>query len=257
MKIGVCCGIEYLDQVEKLGYDLIELPFTAVAEMDDAAISALKEELARRRIELKSVNCMFPGGMTPVCQEQGLEEARRYLSAAMPNLKALGITLAVVGSGWYRRIPEDWSREKGRERIRALLTLIEEEARKNGVTAVVEPLNRSETNVILTTREAMQYIRELDLPNLKLLVDLYHFCREEEPLERIGEYGSCIRHVHIAEPENRDFLHPEDAYDYRAFFAALRAAGYDGAVMFEGGRGEYLPGLAQTCPVLRDLTAQQ
>lgn len=254
MEIGVCCGIEYLDPAEKLGFDRIELSFSAVAQMEESAFQSLKEDLARRKIRLESVNCMFPGDMPPLFEEGGLAAARSYLSAAMARLKALGVTTAVVGSGGYRRIPEGLPREEGRARLRALLTVIEEEARKNGITAALEPLNRSETNAILTTREAMEYILELQKPNLKLLVDLYHFCREGESLERIGEFAPYIHHVHIAQPDSRDFLRPGDTYDYRAFFAALRAAGYAGAVMFEGGKGAYLPGLTQMYPLLRQLS---
>ena len=129
---------------------------------------------------------------------------------------------------------------------------MEEEARKNGVTIVIEPLNRKETNVLTTTKESMEYIRELELPNLKLLVDLYHFYCENEPIDRIYEYGPYIKHVHIAEPTRRDFLREGDEYDYTPFFDALKAGGYDGAVMLEGGQGEYYTeGAAATYPVLK------
>ena len=137
--------------------------------------------------------------------------------------------------------------------IRELLVVMESEARKNGVTVVIEPLNKKETNVLLTTEEAMEYIRELELPNLKLLVDLYHFYCEGEPLDRIREYGPFIKHVHIVEPTRRDYMRPEDEYDYTAFVMALRDVWYDGALMFEGGLGDYDTGIRATYPVLRGL----
>ena len=99
----------------------------------------------------------------------------------------------------------------------------------------------------------MTYIKELELPNLKLLVDLYHFYCEGEPLERVREYGPYIKHVHIVEPSQRDFMRQGDAYDYKAFVKALRDIGYDGALMFEGGKGDYDTGIAETYPVLRAL----
>ena len=82
-------------------------------------------------------------------------------------------------------------------------------------------------------------------------MDLYHFWREEEPLERIYQYGPYIRHIHIAEPTRRDFLRSDDEYDYAPFFRALREIGYDGAVVFEGGKGDFDSGIGETYPVLR------
>jgi sugar phosphate isomerase/epimerase len=130
------------------------------------------------------------------------------------------------------------------------------EARKNGITVAVEPLNKKETNMLLTTEEVMSYIRELNLPNLKLLVDLYHFYCEGESLDRIDEYGPYIHHVHIVEPTHRTFMRPGDAYDYAGFVKALAEVGYDGALMFEGGGENYDTGITETYPILRALSLE-
>ena len=99
----------------------------------------------------------------------------------------------------------------------------------------------------------MEYIRELELPNLKLLVDLYLFFCEGEPLDRVREYGPNIKQDHIVEPTRRDYMRPEDEYDYSVFVKTLRDVGYDGALMFEGGIGDYDTGIRATYPVLRGL----
>lgn len=253
MKIGVCGGVERLEYLENLGYDQLELNIGAISRMDEKELADLKQKIEGRKIQVKSGNCMFHGDLPQVYQDAGLEKIRAYLAMVMPKLKYLGITTAVFGSGWHRRMPEDIPREKQHEIIRELLTVMEGEARKNGITVVVEPLNQKETNVLLTTQEAMGYIKELELPNLKLLVDLYHFYCEGEPLDRIYEYGPYIKHVHIVEPTRRDYMRPEDEYDYSAFVKALREVGYDGALMFEGGLGDYDTGIRATYPVLRGL----
>ena len=142
--------------------------------------------------------------------------------------------------------------DEGLVEARAYLANVMPKLKEIGVTIVIEPLNRKETNVLTTTKESMEYIRELELPNLKLLVDLYHFYCENEPIDRIYEYGPYIKHVHIAEPTRRDFLREGDEYDYAPFFKALHEVGYDGAVMFEGGQGDcYNTGVAETYPVLK------
>ena len=253
MKIGVCASVEKLDMLEELGFDRIELNIGEISEMDQDELAALRQKLEGRTIRVTSANFMMHGGLPQVYQDTGLEKIRDYLAMVMPKLKYLGITTAVFGSGWHRRMPEDMPKEKQHELIQELLVVMESEARKNGVTVVIEPLNKKETNVLLTTDEAMEYIRELELPNLKLLVDLYHFYCEGEPLDRVREYGPYIKHVHIVEPTRRDYMRPEDEYDYSVFVKTLRDVGYDGALMFEGGIGDYDTGIRATYPVLRGL----
>ena len=252
MKIGACSPLERIELLEGLGFDQIEIAAAYVATLDTAAVAELKQLFADRKIALHSCNCMFPGSITPLHKDEGLVEAKAYLADVMPKLKELGVTKAVFGSGYYRRMPEEIPQEKRRQMIRDLLVVMEGEARKSGVTVVIEPLNKKETNMLVTTAEAMEYIQELNLPNLKLLVDLYHFYCEDEPMERVYEYGPYIRHVHIAEPTHRDFLRESDEYDYAPFFQALRDIGYEDGVMFEGGQGDYDAGVAQTYPVLKN-----
>lgn len=253
MEIGVCTSIDKLDLLDKLGYDRLELNIGAISEMNEAELEALKNQLNGRHIRVVSGNCMFHGSLPQVYQDENLEKIRGYFAMVMPKLKFLGITTAVFGSGWYRRMPEDMAQEERRQIILNLLTVMAAEAWKNGITVAVEPLNKKETNMLLTTEEVMGYIRELELPNLKLLVDLYHFYCEGEFLDRIYEYGPYIHHVHIVEPTHRTFMRPGDAYDYAGFVKALADVGYDGALMFEGGGENYDAGIAETYPVLRSL----
>ena len=253
MKIGVCSPIDRVDHLENLGYDQLELSIGGISELNDEELVALKQRLADRKIKVESANCMLHGSLPQAYQDPGLEKTAAYLAMVMPRLKYLGITTAVFGSGFQRRMPEDMPQEQRHQIIRDLLIVMEREARKNGITIAIEPLNKKETNMLLTTQEAMEYIRELNLPNLRLLVDLYHFYCEGESLDRIREYGAYIKHIHIVEPTCRTFMRPGDAYDYKAFLQALRDVAYDGALMFEGGGDDYEAGIAETYPVLRGL----
>ena len=52
---------------------------------------------------------------------------------------------------------------------------------ESGIVRVVEPLNRFECNIILSVAEAMEYVKALDHPNLRCLVDSFHLWRDAEP----------------------------------------------------------------------------
>jgi len=105
-------------------------------------------------------------------------------------------------------------------------------AQRHGVTMVVEPLNRSECNVLNTVAEAAAFVREVAHPSVRLLVDAFHWRRENETASAIVEAGDLIRHVHIATAKNRlaPGLEPQD---FGPFFGALRQIGYDGRVSVE------------------------
>lgn len=251
MRIGARGDISRLDRLEELGFDLIEMSVAALSTKTAAELAEIRQRLADSKTRCVSCNCLLPGSQTPLYLDEGLREARTYLQRMMPVLADLGIQTVVFGSGITRRMPENVPQTRRHQIICDFLTLLEKMAREYGITVLIEPLNRLETNMLNTTEEAVSYIRELNLPNLKLLVDLYHFYREHEPMERIVEYGAYIRHIHIAEPTCRDYLRDSDGYDYKPFFAALEAIGYDGAVVFEGGQGDFQTGIAETYQVLR------
>ena len=251
MKIGATGGLDRVDRLEELGFDLIEFSVGGISALSPEGRAKISGVLAGKNIAWHSCNGLFPGNITPLCRDEGMQESRAYLERMLPILAEFGVKTVVFGSGSFRRMPEEIPQERRRQLIREFLVLLEGIARENGIIVAVEPLNKLETNMLNTTAEAMEYIRELDLPNLKLLVDLYHFWREGEPMERIYEYGPYIRHVHIAEPTNRDFLRGSDEYDYTPFFEALRSIGYDGAVVFEGGKGDFDSGIGETYPILR------
>ena len=251
MKLGFARGIEALSTVEKSGYDYIELSVGAIAELSDDEVKSLKETLDNSKVKCVSCNCLMSNKVPPLCFDGGMYRSRLYLEKVMKRLAYLGVKTVVFGSGKFRYMPEEAAPARQKELLRNFMVMLESIARENDILVVIEPLNASETNTILTTAEAMEYVKELDLPNLKLLVDLYHFYRENEPMERIYEYGKYIKHVHIAEPTKRDYMTKADEYDYAPFFKALCDIGYDGAVVFEGGRSDFDSGIASTYEVLK------
>ena len=70
------------------------------------------------------------------------------------------------------------------------------------------------------------------VPNVGITADLFHMLREGESADALRNAGSLIRHVHIAERDNR--TPPGEAGDdFRPYFGALRDIGYDGLVSIE------------------------
>jgi len=65
--------------------------------------------------------------------------------------------------------------------------------RSIGVTLVIEPLNRKESNQCNHVMDGVAWARKTGLPNVKGLADFYHMDEESEPLSMLSECGSTSR----------------------------------------------------------------
>jgi sugar phosphate isomerase/epimerase len=85
--------------------------------------------------------------------------------------------------------------EKQKVDEKAALTQCASYARKKGVTLVLEPINRFETNLINTVGQAMELIGDIGADNIKILPDTFHMNIEEvsieDSLKKAGE-AICI-----------------------------------------------------------------
>ena len=78
-------------------------------------------------------------------------------------------------------------------------------AKTHGITITIEPLNKLESNIINLASEGLRLAREVDHPNVHLLLDFYHLMMERETPEIILQAGPFIHHVHLAKLEGRRF----------------------------------------------------
>jgi sugar phosphate isomerase/epimerase len=126
-------------------------------------------------------------------------------------------------------------------------------AGEHGVTIAVEPLNRGETNVLNSVSEGLQYVKDVDQPAFRLLVDAYHWAKENEPTADIVAAGPWLAHAHIATYPRR--LPPGvEACDFAPFFTALKQAGYNLRISVEAGWGDIPTQAAPALKVMRNYT---
>jgi sugar phosphate isomerase/epimerase len=142
------------------------------------------------------------------------------------------VEVIVFGSGAARRIPDGFSTNRAYDQLVAFGSMVAPLAQRQGVTVVVEPLNRSECNVLNTVAECAALVREVAHPNLRLLVDAYHLLRDGDSCQDVEAQAGLLAHVHLATEANR--LAPgAEPCDFTPFFQALIRGGYDGRVSIE------------------------
>lgn len=106
---------------------------------------------------------------------------------------------------------------------------------EEGVTLVVEPVNSIDVpNFALPrTFAALDVISEIDAPNVKLQLDVYHaLMMDEDPLMVLHDHIEDIGHIQIADVPGRH-QPGTGVVDWKLFFAALDALDYEGFVGLE------------------------
>ena len=234
MKLGVFGSPEDTRALAQAGFDYVEINMVRdlQPELDLEGAGARLADVADCALPTP-VACIFlPGSYKltgPDVDEPSLE---RYVRTAFARAQQAGVKIVVFGSGGARRIPDGTDRGQAWAQLVGFGRMIGPIATEHGVTVAVEPLRHAECNVLNTVAESAQYVREIDDPGVRLLVDAYHWAQNREPVASIIEAGPLLVHAHIATYENR--LAPgQEACDFQPFFAALKAAEYCGRLSVE------------------------
>jgi len=146
-----------------------------------------------------------------------------YLGA-MVNIGRLRGQLKNLGD-----VPDPWSIAV--ERLRGVIDY----AAARDVKITMEPINRYETDFVLSAEDGMRLVEDLDCDNFGLMLDLFHMNIEDASIEDgLRTAGSKLWHVHIADSNRR---YPGSGHlDFGSIFSTLQEIGYQGYIS-----GEMLP----------------
>ena len=235
MKLGICASPDQAGILSSAGYDYIEPALNAVAVLDEATFSRVRESYSALPVPAEAFNCFFPGSIRLTGPEVDYDEIGAYLQTSISRAALLGARIVVFGSGGSRRLPDGFPRERGLEQVARMLVMAAPVAAGHGVTIVIEPLRSQEDNLINTAAAGLELATMVDHPNVRLLVDYYHMRSEDESPEIIRTAGNAmLRHCHIARLEGRRWPRAGDGENYAPFFEALADIGYDGRLSIEG-----------------------
>src|SRR5690606_25030643 len=121
---------------------------------------------------------------------------------------------------------------QGLRSSREVIGRVADHAAARGVNVSLEVVNRYETNVLNTARQAIAYLAEVDRPNLGIHLDTYHMNIEESDMTApVLDAAPQLRYVHIGE-SHRGYL-GTGTVDFDGFFKALGRIAFDGPVVFE------------------------
>ena len=227
MQLGVCGSPALAPVLAGAGFDYLEVNVVRDLQPEAAGEAVAGTLTARRELSMPApvANVFLPGSLKVTGPDVDPAAQEQYVRTAFRRAQGAGIELIVFGSGGARRIPAGFDRTRAWAQLVDFGRRIGPLAEERGVTIAVEPLNYAECNVLNTVAESAQYVRDVDHPGVRLLVDAFHWARNAEPVQSIIDAGPLLVHAHLATYANR--LAPgEELCDFAPFLAALAQAGY-------------------------------
>jgi sugar phosphate isomerase/epimerase len=250
-QIGVCVDPDKFEAAQAAGFDYVETNASKVAALTDEDFKRLDAQVAQLRIPLAASMSFVPSAIKLTGPDVDPSKQMTYVTGVLGRLKQLGVKVVVFGSGGARRVPDGFSKEEAIAQLVDFCRRIAPVARDNGITIVVEPLRKQETNIINTAREGLALVKAVDRPEIRLLVDYYHLTEEGENADIIAEAGPLLAHAHIANPKGRVFPLSADESAYEGFFSNLCKVGYPGRLSIEASTTDFASQAPQAITLLR------
>lgn len=233
MEIGVCASVHDIGKFKEL-FDYVEegvRSFLAPHENQKVFNKSLNAMKACG-LPVKAVCNFLPSDLRSVGPDVNIDRVLDWAEKSFKRAQKAGTEIVVFGSGGSRKILFNAPEQEVRDQFVTLLKMMGSIAKKYDVTIVVEPLNSDECNFINSVGEAAEIVKAVQQPSVQLLADIYHMAYDGQGPEDILEYGTMLRHVHIAELENRAAPGTEK-FDFLPYLKALKKAGYDRRISIE------------------------
>lgn len=217
---------------KRWGFDTVEIPVEDPSHMDPHHV---KRELDRHGLVCGSV-CACTG------PDRDLRGTLKQQRTAMDYFYAL-IDYAVVldspkmvgplysAVGRADAVPAGEYRRQWKTVVKHLKALCQY-AHARGKVVCIEPLNRFETDFMNTCDQALQMVRDVGSPALKVHLDTFHTNIEEKNLAAsIRRAGKQLAHLHACGCDRG--TPGRDHTDWKSVAKALKDIGYQGDAVIE------------------------
>ena len=255
MQYGMCGGPDQAKVAAEAGYDFMEGNVMALLKpLDDEAVF---EEALNAHIDAALpypvANCFVPGDLKVTGPDADMGKLEDYVTTVFTRAAKAHLKVIVFGSGGARNVPEGFDMSRARDQIVEFARMFAPIAAENGVTVALEPLQKADCNIVTTVGEGAGIVRDVGHPAFRLLVDSYHWGRDDDSAEDIVKCGPLFAHVHTATVESRIPPGAEACSHIEPFFRALRESGYNGRISIEGRIAEHHAALMPAHIYMRQL----
>ena len=215
----------------RLGYDGIELMVRDPAGLDWLHVKNTLQQAGLEVPQIVTGELFGADGLCLVTADQDLYQRAEVRTqsvidmaaymGAMVNIGRLRGQLQLLGD-----VSDPWAIAV--ERLRKVIDY----AATQDVKITMEPINRYETDFVLSAEDGMRLVEDLNCDNFGLMLDVFHMNIEDSSIEEgLRQTGDRLWHVHVAD-SNRQY--PGRGHlDFDSIFATLTDMGYQGYVSAE------------------------
>ena len=220
-------------QIKSWGFETVELPIEDPKHIDPARV---KRDLDKAGLVCGSIcACMGPDRDlrgTAKQQKIGLDYLKRLIDHMVvldcPSL--IGPVYSETGRADSVPRPEYKQQWKT---VAANLRKLCDYAEERGKQICLEPLNRFETDFINTCDQALQMVKDVGSPALKIQLDTFHMNIEEKnQAEAVRKAGKLLGHLHACGCDRG--VPGNDHIDWKGIAKALKDINYQGDIVIEG-----------------------
>jgi D-psicose/D-tagatose/L-ribulose 3-epimerase len=239
-----------LDKCKALGFDAVEIipfdPDNFPARRVRAAAADLGLAINTGYGLPEACNTISPSAEV---RKAGVELSKKLID--LSNEAGAKVFGGVIYCGWGYLTGKMRTADEWRWGVECYQEIAAYSLKQSDLVLGIEPVNRFESHFINTAGDAIRFIRDVGLPNVKVHLDTFHMIREEDNIEQaVLDTGEHLGYVHAC--ENQRGIPGTGQVPWVTFFGALRRVGYDGCVTLES-FDPNMESIAKLCCIWRKL----
>lgn len=239
-----------LDKFKKMGFDAVEIiPF----DPDNFPASKVRRAAADLGLTINTgygmpaeYNIISPD---PKVRRAGIDFSKKLVD--LSNEAGAKVFGGVIYCGWGYLTGRMRTEDEWKWAVEGYQEIASYAQAGSDLVLGIEPVNRFESHFINIAADAVKFIRDVGLPNVKVHLDTFHMIREEDNLvEAVRTADGLLGYVHAC--ENQRGIPGRGQVPWVDFFRALKEVGYDGCVTIES-FDPNMESIAKLCCIWRKL----
>ena len=224
----------YIRKAAALGFDILEIAASPLPNYSDRQLAELKACAADSGIIITVGHGPNAGQNLSSSDPAVRANAKAFFTDLLKRLYKLDVH--TIGGALYSYWPVDYTRpvdKKGDwERSVESVCEIAKVAQACGVDFCLEVLNRFENYLLNTAKEGVEFVKQVNHPSVKVMLDTFHMNIEEDSIGgAIRTAGNYLGHFHTGECNRR--VPGKGRIPWGEIGEALQDIGYNGNVVME------------------------
>lgn len=197
---------KYIEKAKNLGFDILEVAALGLVHLSDSKLIRLKELADFHNIILTAGIGLPKEYDVSSSNDETRENGIIFMKKLIDNLHMAGIDR--IGGTIYSYWPVDYSVpiEKPIALKHSIdsIRILAQYAQKYNITLLIETLNRFEQFLLNDAKEAINFVKEVNEPNVKIMLDTFHMNIEEDNIADAIRYADTfLGHLHIGEANRK------------------------------------------------------